>query len=257
MSKVTFEKKGYLAEIHLINPGKLNVLTRQMIESLDIHCATIESDQDIRTVLLTAEGDRAFCVGADIQDWANLDARTFARNWVKLGHRVFDRIARLPVPVIAVISGHALGGGLELATSCDLRVATPRATFGLPETGVGIVPGWSGTQRLARQIPHAVLKEMVFTGTRISAERAYQIGFLNAIANDPKGLSIELAKNIAATAPQATETTKMMLASAMGEDVGASIEAIASTAMAPTAEKTEGVKAFFEKRKPQFGKNSN
>lgn len=147
MSTVEFEIKGTLAELRLVNPQKLNALSRQMIESIDGHCATIESNQDIRAVLLTAEGERAFCVGLDIRDWAGLDARYFARNWVKWGHRVFDRMSRLPV--IAVITGHTFGGGLELAASCDLRTASPNASFALPEKGLGIVPGWSGTQRLA------------------------------------------------------------------------------------------------------------
>lgn len=252
MSTVHLDIRGHVAEIRLDNPSKLNALTVQMIDALESHCATVEADRGIRAVLLTSEGDRAFCVGADIREWSDLDARAFARDWVRRGHRVFDRLARLPVPLIGVLEGHAFGGGLELAATCDLRVATPGATFALPETGVGIVPGWSGTQRLAGQIPPAILKEMALTGARISAERACQIGFLNAVSDNPRAAADEMVARIAASGPQATETAKWLISAALGEDAAAGIEALAGAAMAPAAEKAEGVAAFFEKRKPQF-----
>ena len=257
MSVVHLDINGPVAELRLDNPSKLNALTMDMIDAVDAHCGTIESTRSVRAVLVTAEGDRAFCVGADIKEWAALDPRSFARDWVRKGHRVFDRLARLPVPVIGVLSGHAFGGGLELAATCDLRVATDAATFSLPETTVGIVPGWSGTQRLARQIPPAVLKEMALTGARISARRAYDIGFLNAVADDPHTAAQNIADRIAATAPQATETTKWLISAAIEEDAAASVEALAGAAMAATAEKAEGVGAFAEKRKPNFGRGSS
>jgi len=158
--------------------------------------------------------------------------------------------------VIGVLSGHAFGGGLELAATCDLRVASPNATISLPETSVGIVPGWSGTQRVASQLPPAVLKEMALTGTRLSADRAYQLGFLNAVADDPRAAALEIADRIIASAPQATETAKWLVNAALGEDSAAGIEAIAGAAMAATQEKAEGVAAFAEKRKPDFGTKS-
>ncbi len=156
--------------------------------------------------------------------------------------------------MIDVLDGHALGGGLELAATCDLRVAAPVACFALPETGVGIVPGWSGTQRLTGQIPPALLKEMALTGRRLSAERAFQVGFLNAVADDPKEAAREYTDRVLASAPQATETAKRLIAAALGEDAAAGIEALAGAAMAPTSEKAEGVAAFHEKRKPEFGR---
>ncbi|MEM7268805.1 MAG: enoyl-CoA hydratase/isomerase family protein [Pseudomonadota bacterium] len=253
MTQVRLIVEEEIAEMRLDNPSKLNALTMGMIEALESHAEFVEANHKIRAMLITAEGTRAFCVGADIKAWADLSPRAFSRDWVKKGHRVFDRIARMPIPVIGVISGHAFGGGLELAAACDLRIASPKATFALPETGVGIVPGWSGTQRLAGQIPAAILKEMALTGSKISAERAYQIGFLNEVSNDPLAAARAMAERIVSAAPQATETAKWMAASALGEDVGANIEALASAAMAPTAEKAEGVAAFAAKRKPEFG----
>lgn len=252
MSCVHLHITGAVAEIRLDNPAKLNALTMDMIRSMEAHCAAIEDDKAVRAVLLTAAGERAFCVGADIRAWASLDPRSFARDWVKAGHRVFDRIARLPVPVIGVLSGHAFGGGLELAATCDLRVAHPDATIALPETGVGIVPGWSGTQRLARQLPPAILKQMALTGARLSAERAYQIGFVNEVADDPMQAAQAIAERVVTSGPQATETAKWLIAAALDEDRAAAFEAIAGAAMAPTPEKAEGVAAFAEKRRPNF-----
>ena len=236
MTNVHLEIRGQIAEIRLDNPAKLNALTISMINALDAHAATIEDDKNIRAVLLTATGDRAFCVGADIREWSPLDARAFSRDWIRKGHRVFDRLARLAVPMIGVLNGPTFGGGLELAATCDLRIASPKASFSLPETGIGVVPGWSGTQRLARQVPPAILKEMALTGTLLSAERAFQIGFLNDVADDPMSAAEDMAACIAGAAPQATETTKWLIGAALGEDSAANIEALAGAAIAPTAE---------------------
>ena len=123
-----------------------------MIAALDGQCATLEAAPEVRAVLLTADGTRAFCVGADIAAWSALEPLDMWRSWTRLGHQAFDRLARLRQPLIAVVAGHALGGGTELAACADLRVAEPSAVFALPETGIGTVPGWSGTQRLTRRI---------------------------------------------------------------------------------------------------------
>ncbi|MEM6637195.1 MAG: enoyl-CoA hydratase/isomerase family protein [Pseudomonadota bacterium] len=252
MSAVYLNIDGSLASITLDNPTKLNALNSEMLSALDDHCSRIEAAAEVRAVLLGAVGDKAFCVGADIREWGQLGARSFARDWVRRGHRVFDRLARLPVPVIGVLNGHAFGGGLELAATCDLRVMDPGATIALPETGVGIVPGWSGTQRLAGQIPPAILKEMALTGARIGAERAYQIGFANRLDADPLAAATEIAARILSNAPQATETAKWLISAALGEDGAASVEALAGAAMAATVEKAEGVAAFADKRTPSF-----
>ena len=157
MSALHLHLRGPIAELRLDNPSKLNAFTDAMLQSLDQHCTAIDRNPDIRCVIVSAEGDRAFCTGADINAWGDLTPAEFARHWVRDGHRIFDRLARLSKPTIAALSGHAFGGGLELAAACDIRVISPRATLALPEAGVGIVPGWSGTQRLARLLPEPVL----------------------------------------------------------------------------------------------------
>ena len=138
----------------------------------------------MRVVIVTGTGEKAFCTGADIAAWGPMAPFDFARHWVREGHRIFDRLARLGKPTIAALNGHTFGGGLELAAACDIRVIAPRATLALPEAGVGIVPGWSGTQRVARLLPEPVVKEMALFGRRISAERAVALGFAAEVAED-------------------------------------------------------------------------
>jgi enoyl-CoA hydratase/carnithine racemase len=223
-----------------------------MISQLEAHLALLERVSDVRCVLLTSEGDRAFCAGADIGAWADLAPDTFAREWVREGHRIFDRLARLSKPTIAVLQAHAFGGGLELAACCDIRVMAPSATLALPETGVGIVPGWSGTQRLARLLPEPVLKEMAFFGRRLGADRAHSLGLVAEVSDDPKNTAQEIAEGLLPTSPRATEVAKMMIHAGVGEDAPALIEALGGGMTAATADKAEGVAAFRAKRKPIF-----
>jgi len=252
MSNLHLKIHGSIAELRLDNPAKLNALTVQMLDALEAHCRTIEKNSEIRAVILAAEGDRAFCVGADINAWADLPPGDFARHWVRDGHRAIDRLAQLSLPTIAAISGHAFGGGLELATACDLRVIAPNATLALPETGVGIVPGWSGSQRLSKHLPPAMLREMALLGRRLSADRAFQVGYVNAVSDDPRATALEMAHEISGKSPRATEVTKYMIQAALGEDTNAMIEALGGGMIFGTEDKAEGVAAFREKRKPKF-----
>lgn len=252
MSAVHLLIDGAIAEFRLDNPAKLNALTPAMLDDLAAHCDAVERDPAIRCVLLTAVGHRAFCTGADIAAWADLSPADFARHWVREGHRVFDRIARLSKPTIAVLEGHAFGGGLELAAACDIRVMAPAARLALPETGVGIVPGWSGTQRLARLLPEPVLKEMALFGRPLSAFRALTLGFAADVGDDPAQLAVEIAGKLTETSPRATEVAKYMLHAGVGEDTSAMIETLGSGMIAASEDKAEGVAAFRAKRKPAF-----
>jgi enoyl-CoA hydratase len=140
----------------------------------------------IRGVLVTAEGERAFCAGADIIGWGALSPTDFARHWVRLGHRVFDRLARLSRPTVAVIAGTCLRRRAGTGHGVRHPGDGAKATLGLPEAQVGIVPGWSGTQRLARLLPEPVLKEMALFGRRLSAERAHALGYVAEVSDDPR-----------------------------------------------------------------------
>ncbi len=252
MSAVLFSVEGRVATITLDNPSKLNALTPDMLVKLCGLCDEIEMTPDILCVLLTAVGERFFCAGADINAWSGYSPQEFARYWVRSGHRVFDRIARMSKPSIAVLAGNAFGGGLELAAACDIRVMAPGAMLALPETSVGIVPGWSGTQRLARLLPEPVVKEMALFGRRLDAQRALALGFVAEVSDDPLSAARAIATKLMDTSPAATEVAKYMIHASVGEDASAMIEALGSGMIAASTDKAEGVESFRAKRKPVF-----
>ena len=252
MSQIHLDIRGPIAEIRLDNPGKLNAFTVEMLAQLAAHLEVVEAHRDVACVLVTAVPAKAFCSGADINAWGGLSPAEFARNWVRGGHRIFDRLARLAKPSIVVLGAHAFGGGLELAAACDVRVMAPGATIALPEAGVGIVPGWSGTQRLARLLPEPMLKEMALFGRRIGADRCLAVGFVAEVAEDPLAVAEAMATRVAELSPRAVEIAKAMIHAARDEDAGAMIEALGGAAIAASADRAEGVQAFREKRKPKF-----
>jgi enoyl-CoA hydratase len=252
MTGVRLHIAGGIAELWLDNPAKLNCFTVDMLGQLASHLEVIEGRPEVRSVVVTGEGDKAFCSGADINAWSDLSPVEFARNWVRGGHRIFDRLAGLGKPTIACLNGHAFGGGLELAAACDIRVIAPKATIALPEAGVGVVPGWSGSQRLARLMPEGMIKEMALFGRRIGAERLLACGFAAEVAEGARAAALEIAARVATLSPRATEITKAMLHAGKGEDSAALIEALGSAAIAASADRGEGVAAFRAKRKPDF-----
>lgn len=252
MSTVHLLRDGAVAELRLDHPAKMNAFTVAMLHQLAEHLEMIERDVTLRAVMVTAEGDKAFCTGADINGWGDLTPASFARHWVRDGHRVFDRLARLSKPTVAVLNGHAFGGGLELAAACDARVMVPTAKLALPEAGVGIVPGWSGTQRLLRLLPEPMVKEMALFGQRIGADRAFGCGFVSAVGDDARALAETLIFRAVTLSPRAVEIAKSMIHAARDEDRGAMVEALGSAAIAASDDRQEGVAAFREKRKPDF-----
>ena len=252
MNQVHLDVRGRIGELRLDNPAKLNALTAGMLADLARHLDALERMREVGCVLLTAEGERAFCAGADIIAWGALSPAEFARHWVRDGHRIFDRLARLSKPTIAVLQGHAFGGGLELAAACDIRIMAPKATLALPEAGVGIVPGWSGTQRLTRLLSEPVVKEMALFGRRIDASRALALGFAAEVADDARAAAEAIATRATELSARAVEIAKSMIHAAQGEDRAAMIEALGSAAVSASADRDEGVAAFREKRKPRF-----
>jgi|TARA_Y100001956_G_scaffold9932_1_gene8731 enoyl-CoA hydratase/carnithine racemase len=252
VSKITLSYDGAIAVLTVSNESKLNALTTTMLDALYRHLSEIDRSTDTRAVIVTGAGEKAFCCGADIAEWGGLAPAEFARGWVRDGHRIFDRLARLSKPTIGALNGHAFGGGLELAAACDIRVMTPRATLALPEAKVGIVPGWSGTQRLMRLIPEPVAKEMALFGRRISAGRARDVGFVAEITDNVLGAAHQIAADLADVSPRANEITKTMIHGAVGEDRGAAIEALGAAAAGASADRDEGVDAFLNKRSTKF-----
>ncbi|MBA3911041.1 MAG: enoyl-CoA hydratase [Rhodobacter sp.] len=252
MTGVRLHIAGGVAELRLDNPAKLNCFTVEMLAQMAAHLELLDGQPEVRAVVVTGEGDRAFCSGADINAWGDLTPAEFARAWVRGGHRLFDRLARLSKPSIAALNGHAFGGGLELAAACDIRIMVPGATLALPEAGVGVVPGWSGTQRLARLMPEAMVKEMALFGRRIGADRALACGFVAEVAEDVRATAHAVAAGVVGLSPRAVEISKAMIHAGRGEDTAAMVEALGSAAIAGTGDRAEGVAAFRAKRKAEF-----
>ncbi|WP_448953635.1 enoyl-CoA hydratase/isomerase family protein [Labrys neptuniae] len=250
---VRLEIEDTIAVITLARPEKLNALDEAMIAGLAAAAERIDGHGAIRAAILTGEG-KGFCAGGDIAAWGKVSPLDMGQRWVRDGHRVFDALARLRAPLIAAINGHALGGGLELAATADIRIAEEQAKFGLPETGIGMVPGWSGTQRLVTRFGAAAVRRLALTGEIVTAERALQLGLIDEIA--PKGGALEqareLARKIAARAPIANAVAKQMINAAEGEDAAAAIEILAGSLVSYTDDLKEGVASFVEKRPPQF-----
>lgn len=225
-----------------------------MLDDLAEAVAVIDDSRDIRVVLLGATGEKAFSVGADILAWSSLGPLDMWRRWIREGHRLFDRIAALRQPVIAVINGYALGGGLELALAADIRLAADSAQMGFPEVSVATIPGWGGTQRLPALIGDGRAKQMIFSGQSISAEKAERWGLVNEVlpADQLEARASELAGQIAANAPIAVQLAKQAINGGSGSGLAATLEGIAGALSAHTDHAAEGLASFREKRPPHY-----
>ena len=253
-SKIHLHRDGPVARLELNRPEKLNALDAEMIERLLTLCKEIEACESTRVVVLNGAGNRAFCAGGDIADWSGYDPASFGRYWIRRGHEAFDALARLRQPLIAVLNGHALGGGFELAACADLRIGERHIMIGQPEAGIGIIPGWSGTQRAVRRFGSQAVRRMALFGEMLEADEAHRLGLIDMIVDSGKGLEAanDLALRACERSPAATELVKMLVNSAEGEEAERPAEAIAGMIAAGSSDLREGVQAFREKRKPNF-----
>ena len=244
---------GGVGLLRIERAEKRNALDAAMTEELFALCRRIERDEAIDVVILTGTG-RTFCAGGDIDAWSTQRPEDFARHWLRNGHDAFDALARLRQPVIAVLNGHALGGGLELAACADYRIAEAHVKIGLPEAGLGIIPGWSGTQRTVRRFGAQVVRRMALFGEIFGAEEARALGLVDALAETGDGLAAAgaLAQRLQGRGPLATELVKMLINTAEGEEGGRAIEAIAGRLAAGSVQLQEGLSAFRDKRAPRF-----
>lgn len=251
--RIITSRDGAIATITVTRPDKLNAFDIEMLKELSAACDVIEADSAMRVVILTGAG-KAFSAGGDIKAWGAMQANEFGHQWVRFGHRVFERLATLRMPLIAAINGHALGGGLELAGAADIRIAEKHVTIGLPETSLGMVPGWSGTQRLVQRFGAQIIRRMVLGGEMFSAEEACKLGLVDQVVES--GSALEAAKVYAARivtrGPAALEISKLMIGVANNEDNGAAVETLGSMLAAKTGDLKEGVSAFSGKRPANF-----
>lgn len=252
---VVFEQKQSFAIVQLNRPDKLNALSREMILELMEIFQTATANHELRAIILTGAGNRAFSAGTDLSqliDVSSEDALAVARR----GQALCDQIERSPVPVIAAINGIAAGAGCELALACHLKIAAPHSSFSLPETKLGIIPGYGGTQRLARDVGHARAREIILTARTVPADEALRIGLINRIAS-PEGLLAEaenVAREIAELAPLAIRACLDAITRGGERPLadGLELEAQLFAGLFATQDMREGTRAFLEKRKPIF-----
>ncbi len=249
------EREGAVALITIDRPEALNALNTATLRELGAALEALAADGETRVAILTGAGEKAFVAGADIAEMQGFSVEA-ARAFSELGHRVFDGIASLPFPVIAAVNGFALGGGCELALACDLVYASSRAKFGQPEVKLGVIPGFGGTQRLARRVGLARAKALVLTGEMVGADAARAMGLVLEVF-EPGALLPkvrQIAQEIAARGPVAVAQAKRVMDA--GQDVSlaaaCALERQAFAACFGTSDQSEGMAAFLEKRDPIF-----
>ncbi len=254
MDFVRVESDDGVAVLTVDRQEKLNALDGQVVEEIGQALLELESEGP-RVIIVTGAGERAFIAGADIRAMSAMDPIE-AKRFSEIGHAAMALLDRSPIPTIAAVNGYALGGGCEVALACDIRIATENANFGFPEVGLGILPGLGGTQRLPRLIGPALAKELIFTGRRIGAEEAHEIGLANRVVGRGEALKAakELAAEISANGPLAVRHAKAAANRALDTDLisGLEYEADQFALLFATEDAREGMNAFGEKRKPRF-----
>jgi enoyl-CoA hydratase len=252
--RIRLEIADRQALITIARPEKLNALDYDMVLALERAAHLIEADATARVAIITGEGEKSFCAGGDIEAWSAWSPTDFGMAWVRHGHRAFDALARLRQPLVAALNGHALGGGLELAAAADFRVAEEHVKLGSPETGLGVIPGWSGTQRAVRRFGAQHVRRMALLGDVFSAEEGLRLGLVDSVV--PKGGSLAAARAMAARllarGPLATQAAKMLINAAEGEEAERVLEALAGSVASASEDLRTGIAAFRAKAKPEF-----
>ncbi len=252
---VAVRPHGHVAELVLDRVKAMNAISTQMARSLTEACAALAADQDVRAVVLTSTHERAFCVGADLKERNSLtDAELVQQRPVT--RAAYTSVLELPMPTIAAVHGFALGGGFELALSCDVIVADATAEVGLPEVSVGVIPGGGGTQLLPRRVGAARAAELVFTARRVGAEEAAELGLVDVLTEQGRDRedALALAERIAANSPVGLRAAKraLRLGQGLGLREGLEVEDAAWRSVAFSADRAEGVRAFNERRRPEW-----
>jgi enoyl-CoA hydratase len=252
MGNILFEKREHVGLITICRPQALNALNSETLRELNKTLDLIGADRDIYCAIITGSGEKAFVAGADISEMKDMNVFE-ARNYGLLGNMVFRKVELLNIPVIAAVNGFALGGGCELALSCDIRIASENAKFGQPEVTLGITPGFGGTQRLSRTVGIAKAKEMIYTGSTITCEEAYRIGIVNRVVPGDKLMDevFRIANKISANAPIAVQMCKTVINRGMQTDIdtGISFETEVFAECFASQDQKDAMEAFIKKNK--------
>jgi enoyl-CoA hydratase len=251
---LTLDFDDELAIITLTRPKALNALNQETLQELALALEMSLEPPEVQALIITGDGERAFVAGADIGEFQNISTPFEGREVALNGQDVMSSVSSMPIPTIAAINGFALGGGLELALACDLRVASRGAKMGLPEVGLGLIPGFGGTQRLPRLIGEGRALELILTGRHVTADEALAMGLVNRVADDAMQESLTLAHAIIKNGPVAIglakEAVRRGLTGTLND--GLELEADLFGMVSTTADMKEGVAAFLEKRAPSF-----
>ncbi|MFD4557105.1 enoyl-CoA hydratase/isomerase family protein [Streptomyces sp. NPDC058469] len=252
---VLVRRHGYVAELVLDRPKAMNAVSTAMAGSIAAACTALAADRDVRVTVVTSSHERAFCVGADLKERNSLTDAELVRQR-PLARGAYTGVLELPMPAIAAVHGFALGGGFELALSCDLIVADRTAVVGLPEVSVGVIPGGGGTQLLPRRVGAARAAELIFTARRLEAPEAAELGLVDVLveAGRDREEALALGARIAANSPVGLRAAKRALRLGHGLDLraGLEVEDAAWRSVAFSGDRAEGVAAFNEKRTPEW-----
>ena len=254
MTNVLLEKKGPYAVATIHRPEALNALNSQVLADLAELLDTVEADKEIRVLVITGAGEKAFVAGADIGEMSTL-TKAEGEAFGKKGNDVFRRLETLPIPTIAAVNGFALGGGCELSMSCDIRICADTAVFGQPEAGLGITPGFGGTQRLARLVGPGMAKQLIYTAKNIKADEALRIGLVNAVypAQELLPAAEKLAGTIAKNAPIAVRACKKAINDGISLPIEKAVEVEEKLFgdCFETHDQKEGMACFLSREKPK------
>jgi len=249
------QTKNNIGVIAVAREEVRNSLNIETLHELEKALLAFEPERQIKAVIITGSGPKVFASGADLKEAAQLTAEK-RKIQIELGHHVFSLIENFRTPVIAAINGHALGGGCELALACDIRIIEEHAKIGLVEVGIGTIPGWGGTQRLANIVGLGMAKEMIFTGVPLTAAEAKEIRLVNRVVPSGESLqaAVELAERICRNGPYAVQICKMLVNQSVQDRLpsGIRLEKTASQLIFQSKDRTEGIRAFLEKRSPSF-----
>lgn len=255
LENIIFEQEGGIAKITLNRPNQMNSLSTPLVDELDAILNQVERDPQIRVLVITGNG-KSFCAGADLQELNGFESIAEMRLFLGRVQSAFSRIERLPKPVIASVNGLALGGGCELALTCDLRIASKKARFGLPEIRIGVIPAAGGTQRLTRIVGPTKALEMLYLGEPIDADEAHRVGLVNRVVAEEylNGETDRMAAQLAERPPLALGILKATALAGLSVDIhsGLCLELQSASCLFLTEDMEEGVSAFVEKRTPNF-----